>query len=168
MRLFITVLIPTIIIFLAPIKWIGLKSYMYSFPMVILCVGYISQNKSPIARKAGSLAFLIPVIGYTAWKNTIVAMDSEYVASQIGVLQQLSILHSGMEGMLMLLLGATIASFIWKTPKMTILFLGCLLSALLGFFLFRFATRELWHGDQNTSAWLCLLIEFVALACALP
>ena len=163
-HLLITIFISTLIVILIPIKWFGLKSFVYSFPVIIFCVGLISKKiDKPISRTAGALGFLIPVIGYSAWKNAIIRMDSQYLALQTGAQQQLTLLKGGIEGTFVLLLATTVATFLWKAPKMGSLFL-CALACLTGchYFLDN-AIFEIWHGDPRLAAKLSLSSELIRL-----
>lgn len=162
MHLLITIFISTLIVILMPIKWFGLKSYMYSFPMIIFCVGVISKKvDTQLSRDASSLGFLIPVIGYTAWKNAVIRLDSQYLAFQIGPQQQLTILEGGMDGVLVLLLGTSVATFMWKSKKMGGLFLCTLGCAALCKFLLKNAVLQIWHGDPSMASSLVLYSELL-------
>lgn len=158
-RLIFATVLSTILVFISPTRWGALSSFLYSFPLVVFCVGYIGQEKD--ARKAAALGFLIPAVGYASWKYAIASLDMEYLALQQGAAHALRLLQYSVEGTSTLIGGAAIAAWILAARKMAI-FLGMIAILTLGNrYLLLHACKEIDRGDPLLAANLTLLPEII-------
>lgn len=76
-----------IVLYFAPIQWQGFSSFAFSTPLIVLLAAWIAhQINTDIAKDISALVFLLPVVGFIAWKRQILELDLNYYPKDTAIL----------------------------------------------------------------------------------
>lgn len=76
-----------IVLYFAPIQWQGFHSFAYSTPLIILLASWIAYYiNTNVAKDLAAFVYLLPVVGFIAWKRQILQLDLAYYPKADAVL----------------------------------------------------------------------------------
>ena len=142
-------------------------SYLYSIPVMTVCVAKIIQfKKDNRIAEWGGLLCMVPAFGYTASKYAIALHDIQYLAVQQGAAHLIRIFFAATEGVFPLFFVCSLCAWMVGCRMVSLLFgIVSISQGLVWFFLYQ-TVVELDHGNAvvaNSDLIFAESVRFVML-----